>query len=483
MKGPKTLLDKVWEAHVVQTLPGHPSVLYIDLHMIHEVTSPQAFAGLRARGLKVRRPERVLATMDHATPTYPHDQTSRSISDAAAAAQLAQLEANCEQHGIVLFRAGSPENGIVHVVGPERGRTQPGMTIVCGDSHTSTHGAFGALAFGIGTTEVQHVLATQCLLQRKPAAYEVVFENSLPSGVGAKDMALALIAAIATDGGTGHAFEFRGQAVAELEMEGRMTLCNMSIEAGARAGIIAPDEKTYRYLKGCPEAPQGVRWDRSLERWRTLYSDSGATFAKRVTIDASRLRPMVTFGTSPEMAIPVDETIPVPRADSAAGAKLERALRYMGLSAGQPIAGTPVNVAFVGSCTNGRLSDLREAAAILRGRKVAEGVRLLVVPGSEQVKREAEAEGLHEVVLAAGGQWRTPGCSMCIAMNGDQLAPGERAISTSNRNFEGRQGPGGQTMLASPASAAAAAVCGHVVDPRSLITAEASFPALGGGAA
>lgn len=465
---PRTLFAKVWDDHVVATESGRPSVLYIDLHLIHEVTSPQAFTVLEERGLKVRKPMQTVATMDHSTPTDPK---RLQVLDDQSRKQLDLLRSNCEAHGVRLYGLGHELNGIVHVIGPELGFTQPGMTIVCGDSHTSTHGAFGALAFGIGTTEVGHVLATQCLLQRRPKTFEVRVDGELAAGVGAKDIILAVIARIGTGGGTGHVFEFTGSAIRNLDMEGRMTICNMAIEGGARAGMIAPDETTFAYLKGRPNAPQGEAWDRSVARWRELKTDEGASYDRSITLNASELAPMVTFGTNPGMGVSVDAAVPTPAelSDDTAKRELEGALSYMGLEAGKPLAGQAINVVFIGSCTNSRISDLREAANLLKGRRVAESVRTLVVPGSKEVKRQAEAEGLHEVFTAAGAEWREPGCSMCIAMNGDQLAPGEYAVSTSNRNFEGRQGRGGRTFLASPLTAAASALTGHVTDPRTLL--------------
>jgi 3-isopropylmalate/(R)-2-methylmalate dehydratase large subunit len=462
----KTLFQKVWESHVVMEEPGRPSVLYIDLHLIHEVTSPQAFSGLRARGLKVRRPDRTVATMDHSTPTLPkHLQ----VIDAEARAQLSQLEKNCAEFGIRLFPLGDSKNGIVHVVGPERGFTQPGMTIVCGDSHTSTHGAFGSLAFGIGTSEVEHVLASQCLLQTKPKTMEVRIEGKLSSGVTAKDIILALIAKIGTAGGTGYVLEYTGSAIRALEMEARMTVCNMSIEGGARAGMIAPDDYTYQFVSGREYAPKGADFDRAVERWKQLPSDAGATYDTRVDIDADKLEPMITYGTHPGMGVAITQALP--NASDFVGAEraaFEKAMQYMGLEAGKPLLGHKVDVVFVGSCTNSRISDLRAAASIMKGRKVASGVRTLVVPGSHDIKKQAEAEGLDRVFTEAGAEWREPGCSMCIAMNGDQLSPGQYAVSTSNRNFEGRQGKGGRTFLASPLTAAAAAVTGKVTDVRTL---------------
>jgi 3-isopropylmalate/(R)-2-methylmalate dehydratase large subunit len=447
----RTLFEKVWDAHLVSPETAErPAVLYVDLHLVHEVTSPQAFALLRERGLKVRRPERTVATMDHSVPTV-----RLAIADAEGRAQMRQLETNCADQRIELHAMGSRGQGIVHVIGPELGLTQPGATIVCGDSHTSTHGAFGALAFGIGTSEVAHVLATQCLLQRKPRTMEIRVDGSLKRGVSAKDVILAVIARIGVSGGAGHVLEFTGRAIRTLSMEARMTVCNMSIEAGARAGMIAPDDTTFQYLAGRARSP--AQFDDAVTRWRSLPGDPGAKHDRLVELDGSSLEPMITFGTNPGMAIPISGLIP--EADA-------RALTYMGLRAGQPIAGHPVDVVFIGSCTNSRIEDLRAAASVMRGRKVA--ARVLVVPGSQQVKRDAEAEGLDDVFRAAGAEWREPGCSMCIAMNGDQLAPGQVAVSTSNRNFEGRQGKGGRTLLASPLTAAAAAVKGCVTDPREL---------------
>jgi 3-isopropylmalate/(R)-2-methylmalate dehydratase large subunit len=468
MTSAKTLFEKVWATHIVREDAGAPAMLYVDLHLVHEVTSPQAFDGLRARGVGVRRPERTVATMDHSTPTLPK---GLAVVDAQAEAQLAKLKANCAEFGIKLYDLDSSEQGIVHVIGPELGVTQPGKTIVCGDSHTSTHGAFGALAFGIGTSEVEHVLATQCLLQRKPLTLEVRVDGKLHPGVGAKDIILALIAKIGTGGATGHVIEYRGAAIEALDMEERMTVCNMSIEAGARAGMIAPDETTFAWLKGRKFAPKGDEWTAAVERWRTLRTDEGAKFDQTVTLDASALAPMITYGTNPGMGIPVTGNLPSPgAADGPADrAALTKALDYMGLTAGAPIAGQLIDVVFIGSCTNSRLGDLRSAASILRGRKVAANVRVLVVPGSKAIKRQAEAEGLDVVFKNAGAEWRESGCSMCIAMNGDQLSPGQYAVSTSNRNFEGRQGRGGRTFLASPLTAAASAVTGRVTDPRTLM--------------
>jgi 3-isopropylmalate/(R)-2-methylmalate dehydratase large subunit len=464
---PKTIIEKIWNEHVVDQQEGAPAILAIDLHLVHEVTSPQAFTGLRGRGLKVRRPDRTVATADHSIPTTPRNLP---IADEMAAAQVKQLEANCAEFGVPLHGWESPNQGIVHVIGPELGLTQPGATIVCGDSHTATHGAFGALAFGIGTSEVEMVLATQCLLQRKPKTYLVRVDGTLRPGVSAKDIILALIARIGVGGGTGHVFEYAGSAIRALSMEERMTICNMSIEGGARAGLVAPDETTFAYLKGRPHAPQGADWDAAVARWRTLTSDEGATYDKEIVIDANTLEPMVTYGTNPGMGLPISGTIPNPadESDPAAARALTRALEYMDLRAGDSIIGRPVNTVFIGSCTNGRISDLRLAANVLKGQTVAKGVRVMVVPGSADVKRQAEREGLDTIFRDAGADWREAGCSMCIAMNGDQLAPGEYAISTSNRNFEGRQGKGGRTFLASPLTAAATALTGLIADPRTL---------------
>ncbi len=478
MTGPRTLVEKIWDDHVVVDEPGAPTVLGIDLHLVHEVTSPQAFTGLRARGLPVRRPGQTVATADHSIPTHSRDLP---ILDAMAAAQVRQLTDNCREFGVPLHGIGSPSQGIVHVIGPQLGLTQPGMTIVCGDSHTSTHGAFGALAFGIGTSEVEMVLATQCLLQRRPRTYEVRIDGRLAPGVSSKDIILALIARIGIGGGTGHVFEYTGEAIRALSMEQRMTICNMSIEGGARAGLIAPDDTTFEYLAGRPHAPHGAAWDEAVAGWRTLPSDPGATYDRSITIDAGALEPMVTYGTNPGMGIPITSRVPSPdeQIDGSQRRALARALEYMDLRPGQPILGQKVDVVFIGSCTNGRISDLRLAAAVLDGRRVADGVRVMVVPGSDEVKREAEREGLADVFRAAGAEWREAGCSMCIAMNGDQLAPGQYAVSTSNRNFEGRQGKGGRTFLASPLTAAASALAGEISDPRALPGVE-SLPAVGG---
>jgi 3-isopropylmalate/(R)-2-methylmalate dehydratase large subunit len=464
----KTLFDKIWDAHVVAEEPGCPSLLYIDLHLVHEVTSPQAFSSLRARGLGVRRPERTVATMDHSTPTTAH---ALATLDGAAQAQLSTLERNCRDHGIALHGLDSDTRGIVHVIGPELGLTQPGMTVVCGDSHTSTHGAFGALAFGIGSSEVEHVLATQCLLGRKPRTLEVRVSGSFKKGVTAKDLILAVIAQIGVGGGTGAVIEYTGEAIRALDMEARMTVCNMSIEAGARAGLIAPDDATYRYLANRAHTPRGPEWDAAVEKWRALASDADAKYDRSVSIDASALAPMITYGTHPGMGVAIDAEVPRPAelGDAAERAALTKALDYMALEPGRPLLGKKIDVVFVGSCTNSRISDLRQVARVLDGRHVADGVRMLVVPGSYAVSRQAEAEGLDQIFRDAGAEWRLPGCSMCIAMNGDQLQPGQYAVSTSNRNFEGRQGRGGRTFLASPLTAAAAAVTGRITDVRELL--------------
>jgi 3-isopropylmalate/(R)-2-methylmalate dehydratase large subunit len=460
----KTMFEKVWAEHVVvEESADTPAVLYIDLHLIHEVTTPQAFALLQAQGLKVRRPDLTLATMDHSTPTTPVTSfKDLAVVGASAANQIDQMEKNCAAFGIDLLGFDSEQRGIVHVIGPELGATQPGKTIVCGDSHTSTHGAFGALAFGIGTTEVGHVLATQCLLQRKPKTLAINISGTLGKGVAAKDLILAIISEIGVDGGTGHVIEFRGAAISAMGMDARMTICNMSIEAGARAGMIAPDDTTFDYLRGRPRAPQGEAWEAALSRWKSLQSDDGARFDKTVEIDAHDLQPMVTFGTNPGMAVGVDETVPEANGDPS----FRKALDYMQLDSGKPITATGVDVVFVGSCTNSRLSDLTQAAEIMQGRRVADGVRMLVVPGSQQIKKEAEKLGLDQVFLAAGAEWRESGCSMCLGMNGDTVPKGQLSVSTSNRNFEGRQGIGARTILASPMTAAASAIAGHVADPR-----------------
>ncbi len=457
------MFEKIWRAHeVVPETADTPAVLYVDLHLTHEVTSPQAFAALRERGIRVRRPERTLATLDHATPTDSRQVFGGvPIRIESAARQIAALERNAADFGVPLMGLRSDRRGIVHVIGPELGLTQPGMTIVCGDSHTSTHGAFGTLAFGIGTTEVGHVLATQCLLQRKPRTLAVQIGGRLRAGITAKDLVLALIGRLGVAGGAGQAIEFRGEAIRALSMDERMTVCNMTIEAGARAGMIAPDGVTFEYLRGRPQAPAGPDWDRALEAWRELPGDAGAAFDREFTFDAAAVEPMISYGTNPGMVMPIGGRIPERDDETFSGA-----LRYMGFEPGEAIAGKPVNVVFIGSCTNARLSDLRAAAGMLRGHRVARGVRMLVVPGSQQVKAAAESEGLHEVFLEAGAEWRESGCSMCIGINGDTAEAGEYVVSTSNRNFEGRQGRGARTLLASPATAVAAAITGRVTDPR-----------------
>ena len=469
MNKPRTIVEKIWDDHVVAPgTDGAPDTLGIDLHLVHEVTSPQAFDGLRERGLRVRRPGQTLATVDHSIPT-----TDRSlpIADEIAAIQVSRLEENCREFGIPLHGIGSPHQGIVHVIGPQLGLTQPGMTIVCGDSHTATHGAFGALAFGIGTTEVEHVLATQSLLQRRPKSFEVRVDGRLHPGVTAKDIILSLLSRIGIGGGTGHVFEYGGSAIRALGMEGRMTICNMSIEGGARAGLVAPDDTTFDYVAGRPHAPAGAEWEAAVELWRTLPSDDGAIHDRSITFDAAELTPMVTYGTNPGMGFPISDRIPDPErwTDATQRDSMRSALAYMGLNPGEQLLGRSIDVVFIGSCTNSRISDLREAARMLRGRRVAAGVRMMVVPGSSEVKRQAEAEGLASVFIEAGAEWREAGCSMCIAMNGDQLAPGQYAVSTSNRNFEGRQGKGGRTFLASPLTAVASAVTGRLTDPRALL--------------
>ena len=469
----RTLFEKVWDAHTVrEQRDDTPAVLYIDLHLVHEVTSPQAFSMLRERGLSVRRPDLTVGTMDHSTPTTPRNAMGIiPVADAMAAKQLDTFTQNCSDYGIPMYALGDEHQGIVHVIGPEKGLTQPGMTIVCGDSHTSTHGAFGALAFGIGTSEVGHVLATQTLLQNKPKTMAVNVEGRLHDGVTAKDIILAIIARIGIGGGTGHVFEYRGEAIRGLSMEGRMTVCNMSIEGGARAGMVAPDDSTFEYMAGREHAPSGAAWDAALQAWRQLPTDDGADFDKAITLRADELIPMITYGTNPGMGMPIDAAVPIPANESDVNKRvaLDKALTYMDLQPGQRLLGKPIDVVFIGSCTNSRITDLRQAAAFMDGRKVAENVRMMVVPGSQQVKSQAESEGLHEVFRAAGAEWREAGCSMCIAMNGDQLAPGQYAVSTSNRNFEGRQGKGGRTFLASPLTAAASAVAGVVTDPRAML--------------
>jgi len=473
---PQTLFEKVWAKHIVRPQTEEtPAVLYIDLHLVHEVTSPQAFTLLRERGLKVRRPDRTLATMDHSTPTTPRNADGIiPITDPMAAAQLDVMRKNCNDFGIPLYDLGTDKQGIVHVIGPEQGFTQPGMTIVCGDSHTSTHGAFGALAFGIGTSEVAHVLATQCLLQNKPKTMAVRIDGRLHPGITAKDIILAIIAKIGVGGGTGYVLEYMGEAIRNLSMEGRMTVCNMSIEGGARAGMVAPDDTTFNYIAGRPYAPKDADWDKAVAGWRNLPTDEGAVFDHEIVLNADELTPMITYGTNPGMGMSITSRVPDPDKLSDPNEKiaLDKALRYMDLQPNQSLLGKPVDVVFVGSCTNSRISDLREAAGLIRGHKVADSVRMLVVPGSQQVKAQAEAEGLHEIFKAAGAEWREAGCSMCIAMNGDQLAPGQYAVSTSNRNFEGRQGKGGRTFLASPLTAVATAVNGVVTDPRAMMERE-----------
>ncbi len=468
MAQPLTLFQKVWNRHVVTQEPDSPVILYIDLQLVHEVTSPQAFDGLRKRKLKIRRPDKTVGTMDHSIPTLP---PSVPISDELAAKQMRQMEINAQEFGFRLYGKNDPKRGIVHVIGPELGLTQPGMTIVCGDSHTATHGAFGALAFGIGTSEVEHVLATQCLLQRLPKAMEVHIEGKLNAGVTAKDIILALLAKIGVGGGTGHVIEYCGSTVRSLSMEERMTVCNMSIEGGARAGMMAPDDTTFEFLAGKEFAPKGEAWDKALKNWRSLASDAGARFDKSVALDISKLEPMLTFGTNPGMGVPVTGRVPDPSAvgDITEKQSLEKALHYMGLRPNEPLAGKKIDVVFIGSCTNSRMNDLREAARIFRGRKVAPNVRAMVVPGSQEIKRQAEAEGLNKIFAEAGAEWRESGCSMCIAMNGDEITQGQYAVSTSNRNFEGRQGKGGRTLLASPLTAAAAAVTGKITDVRTLL--------------
>ncbi|RMF05178.1 MAG: 3-isopropylmalate dehydratase large subunit [Chloroflexi bacterium] len=465
---PKTLFEKIWNQHVVVNEPGNPAVIYIDLHLIHEVTSPQAFTGLREKGLKVRRPDKTIATMDHGIPTTPPDIP---IEDVMVIRQISQLEKNCAEFGIPLYGLNSPNRGIVHVIGPENGLTQPGMTIVCGDSHTSTHGAFGTLAFGIGTSEVEHVLATQTLLQVKPKTFAVRVDGTLAPGVSAKDIILNLISRIGIGGGTGHVFEYMGSAIRGLSMEERMTICNMSIEGGARAGMVAPDDTTFEYIAGRKHAPKGADWDAAVAEWRQLPTDDGAVFDKEIVINANELEPMITYGTNPGMGMKISDAIPDPATvkDVSERQTLDKALKYMDLQPGQPLLGHKVDVVFLGSCTNSRISDLRLAAGLLKGRKVAGNVRMMVVPGSQQVKQQAEAEGLDQIFKAAGAEWREAGCSMCIAMNGDQLAPGQYAVSTSNRNFEGRQGKGGRTFLASPLTAAATAITGQITDVRTLL--------------
>ncbi len=460
MSQPKTLVEKVWERHVVRRAEGEPDLLYVDLHLVHEVTSPQAFEGLRLTGRRIRRPDLTLATMDHNVPTTG---LGLPVKDEVSARQMEALRKNCEEFGIRLHPWGSIGQGIVHIIGPEMGLTQPGMVIVCGDSHTATHGAFGALAFGIGTSEVEHVLATQTLPQRRPKTMAVTVEGELPADVTAKDLMLGILNRIGTGGGVAHVIEYRGEAVRSLSMEGRMTVCNMSIEGGARAGLIAPDETTFEYLEGRPHVPKGEDWERALEDWQTLATDEGAKFDKEVVIPAEELVPYVSWGTTPAQTVPLDGAVPEPENEGH-----ERALRYMGLKPGTPMREIEVDTVFLGSCTNARIEDLRAAAAVLEGHKVKEGIRALVVPGSMRVKKQAEEEGLDEIFEEAGFEWRNAGCSMCLGMNPDVLQPGERCASTSNRNFEGRQGKGGRTHLVSPVIAAATAVMGRFASPSEL---------------
>ena len=463
----QTLFDKIWDAHLVDRQQDGTCLLYIDRHLVHEVTSPQAFEGLRVAGRRVRHPEATLAVADHNVPTTDR---SKGIDDEESRVQVQTLEKNAADFGVDYFRMDDARQGVVHIVGPEQGFTLPGTTIVCGDSHTSTHGAFGSLAFGIGTSEVEHVLATQTLVQRPAKNMLVRVDGDLPEGVTAKDLVLAIIGRLGTAGGTGHVIEYAGEAIRGLSMEGRMTVCNMSIEAGARAGLIAPDQTTFAYIQGRPMAPKGAAWEAAIAYWQTLTADEGAQYDTTIVIDATALVPMVTWGTSPEDVLPITAVVPDPAdiQDPGKRAAVERSLAYMGLKPGEKLAEIPVDTVFIGSCTNGRIEDFRAAAAVLKGRKLAKGVRLLAVPGSGLVKEQAEAEGLDEIFRAAGAEWREPGCSMCLAMNADKLKEGERSASTSNRNFEGRQGRGGRTHLVSPAMAAAAAVTGHLTDVRSL---------------
>jgi 3-isopropylmalate/(R)-2-methylmalate dehydratase large subunit len=471
MSAPRTIVEKIWDQHVVRSEPGGPDLLYVDLHLVHEVTSPQAFEALRLAGRAVRRPDLTLATMDHNVPTDPRQVRGElPLADELSVAQMEALRRNCEEAGIRLFPMGSRNQGIVHIIGPELGLTQPGAVIVCGDSHTATHGAFGALAFGIGTSEVEHVLATQTLPQRMPKTLAVEVDGPLPAGTTAKDLILHVLGVIGVDGGVGHVIEYRGQAFRDLSMEGRMTVCNMSIEGGARAGLIAPDETTFAYLQGKPYAPQGADWEAAVAQWRGLATDEGARFDRVVRIEASDVVPTVTWGTTPAQSVPVTGAVPrvEDAPDEGTARQWRRALDYMGLQGGESIRDLTVDTVFIGSCTNGRIEDLRAVAEVVKGRRVADGIRAMVVPGSGLVKAAAEQEGIAQVLLDAGFDWRDPGCSMCLGMNPDQLAPGERAASTSNRNFEGRQGFQGRTHLVSPAVAAAAALTGHLVDVREL---------------
>ena len=463
----RTLAEKVWQDHIVRSAEGEPDLLYIALHLVHEVTSPQAFDGLRAAGRPVRRPDLTLATEDHNIPTIDVD---KPIADPVSRAQVEALRKNCADFGVPLYSLGNVEQGIVHVVGPQLGLTQPGMTIVCGDSHTSTHSAFGALAFGIGTSEVEHVMATQTLPLKPFKTMAINVDGELPDGVSAKDIILAVIAEIGTGGGQGYVLEYRGSAIRGLSMEGRMTICNMSIEAGARAGMIAPDQTTFDYVEGREHAPKGAEWDAAVAYWKTLFTDDDATFDAEVTIDAASLSPFVTWGTNPGQGLPLSANVPSPEdaKDDVDRVAIERALEYMDLTPGTPLRDVAIDTVFIGSCTNGRIEDLRVAADILKDRKVKDGMRLMIVPGSARVRLQAESEGLHEIFIAAGGEWRGAGCSMCLGMNPDKLTPGERSASTSNRNFEGRQGPGGRTHLVSPAVAAATAVTGHLASPADL---------------
>ena len=467
MSGPKTLFDKIWDAHLVHRQEDGTCLIYIDRHLVHEVTSPQAFEGLRNAGRAVRSPERTLAVADHNVPTTDR---SLGIEDAESRIQVEALEANAAEFGVPYFGMDDIRQGIVHVIGPEQGFTQPGMTIVCGDSHTATHGAFGALAFGIGTSEVEHVLASQTLIQKPAKNMRITVEGPAPEHVTAKDIILAIIGKIGTAGGTGHVIEFAGEAITDLSIEGRMTVCNMAIEAGARAGMIAPDEKTFAYLKGRPMAPSGALWDKAVSWWQSLPSDAGAKYDTEVTLKAADIVPTVTWGTSPEDALPITAAVPDPKkvGDVATRAKVERAIEYMGLEAGMKLTDIKIDTVFIGSCTNSRIEDLRAAASIAEGQQVKDGVRAMVVPGSGLVKQQAEEEGLDKVFIASGFEWREPGCSMCLAMNADKLSPGERCASTSNRNFEGRQGRGGRTHLVSPQMAVAAAISGYLSDVRSI---------------